>query len=438
LAEGISMNSEHASRLLAFDREHVWHPYAPMRGGVDPYLVKSASGVELTLGDGRVVIDGMSSWWCAIHGYNHPVLNDALQRQMGDMAHVMFGGLTHEPGIRLVETLLGIAPAGLEAVFLADSGSVSVEVAIKMALQYWHVSGQPQRRKLISLRNGYHGDTFGAMSVCDPVNGMHHLFSGMLPEQIFLPAPVCRHDDEFSEQDVESLKALLAERDDVAAVILEPLVQGAGGMRFYAPAYLKRVRQLCNEHGLLLIADEIATGFGRTGEWFACEHAGISPDILCIGKALTGGYMTMAATLATREVSDVLSSKGPGALMHGPTFMGNPLACAVSEASVGLLKTEEWRPQVEMLSKAMASGLDPLKSLETVADVRTFGAIGVVELHESLDVAATQAALIERGVWLRPFGKLLYAMPAYVMAPEQIERLVDAMVEVLRLQAAQA
>lgn len=430
------MNRQHLQQLIALDRQHVWHPYAPMHGNYDPHLVESAQGVRLKLADGREVIDGMSSWWCAIHGYNHPTLNAAISEQLGRMSHVMFGGLTHQPAIDLVNELVELSPEGLESVFLADSGSVSVEVAIKMALQYWQSRGETQRTRLVTLRSGYHGDTFGAMSVCDPVNGMHHLFADLLPQHVFLPAPTCRRDEDFSEVDVAELRAALESRNDLAAVILEPLVQGAGGMRFYCAEYLRQVRRLCDEHRVLLIADEIATGFGRTGEWFACDHAGITPDILCVGKALTGGYMTMAATLATREISETLSTRGAGALMHGPTFMGNPLAASVSLASLGLLRTEAWREQVVMLGAELEAGLAECRALETVSDVRVFGAIGVVELHNPLDVPATQNALLERGVWLRPFGKLLYAMPQYVMTRPDVQQLTSAMSEVLAEQAA--
>ena len=426
------MDKSYTESLLALDRDHVWHPYAPMHSSDQPYLVESASGVRLRLADGRELIDGMASWWSAIHGYNHPHLNRALSEQTQRMAHVMFGGLTHEPAIRLAEALVAITPEPLQSVFLADSGSVSVEVAIKMALQYWASLDRPQKHRLLTIRNGYHGDTFGAMSVCDPVNGMHQLFTGTLTEQLFAPAPTCRRDEDFSDEDIRPFADLLQRHaDEIAAVILEPLVQGAGGMRFYCPEYLRRVRRLCDEHGALLIADEIATGFGRTGELFACEHAGISPDILCVGKALTGGYMTMAATLTTGEVSEVLSSRGPGVLMHGPTYMGNPLAAAVALASIELLRGGEWREQVAMLGEELSVGLKACRDKPGVVDVRVFGAIGVVELERPLDMPAVQRALAKRGVWLRPFGRLLYCMPPYVMSREDIRQLCAAMCDTL-------
>ncbi len=426
------MNKRDTDSLLALDRDHVWHPYAPMHGSNQPYLVESASGVRLRLADGRELVDGMASWWSAIHGYNHPDLNRALSEQAQRMAHVMFGGLTHEPAIRLAEALVAITPEPLQSVFLADSGSVSVEVAIKMALQYWASLGRPDKHRLLTIRNGYHGDTFAAMSVCDPVNGMHQLFTGTLAKQLFAPAPACRRDEDFSEDDIRPLAELLQNHaHEVAAVILEPLVQGAGGMRFYCPEYLRRVRRLCDQHGALLIADEIATGFGRTGELFACEHAGISPDILCVGKALTGGYMTMAAALTTREISETLSSRGPGALMHGPTFMGNPLAAAVALASIELLRGGQWREQVAMLGAELSSGLAACRQMPGVSDVRVFGAIGVVEMERALDMPVVQSALVARGVWLRPFGRLLYCMPPYVMPREDIRLLCAAMCDTL-------
>ncbi len=418
--------------LLKFDRAHVWHPYAPLKDAPPVYPVRAARGVRLELADGRTVIDGMASWWCAIHGYRVPELDRAVQGQLEAMAHVMFGGLTHEPAVRLAERLLEIAPGDFEAVFFADSGSVSVEVAIKMALQYWQAAGRPGRRRLLTIRHGYHGDTFAAMSVCDPVTGMHHLFRGVLPEQIFAEAPSARTDAEFGEQDIADFRDKLERHaDEIAAVILEPIVQGAGGMRFYAPEFLRRVRALCDAHQVLLILDEIATGFGRTGTLFACEQAGIAPDILCVGKALTGGYMTLAAVLANRRVVEGIHA-GAGVLMHGPTFMANPLACSVALASIDLLLGSPWRERIRNIERGLARGLAGLRDAPGVRDVRVLGAIGVVEMERPVDVPAVQRRLIELGVWLRPFGRLLYTMPPYVIAPDELDQLTGAMGTVVR------
>ncbi|MGD1990211.1 MAG: adenosylmethionine--8-amino-7-oxononanoate transaminase, partial [Chromatiales bacterium] len=372
----------------------------------------------------------MASWWCAIHGYNHPLLNDALKNQLDRMAHVMFGGLTHEPAVELCRRIVEMTPQPLEHVFLSDSGSVSVEVAMKMAIQYWHGQKETGRQRFLTIRNGYHGDTFGAMSVCDPVNGMHHLFSGMLPGQLFAPAPGIAPCEQWNESAISPFAALLEEHaSEIAAVILEPVVQGAGGMRFYHPEYLRRVRELCDRHGVLLIADEIATGFGRTGRLFACEHADVVPDILCVGKALTGGYMSLAATLATDEVARGVCADGH-VFMHGPTFMGNPLACSVASASLDLLAGNQWQQSVERIETWLKAELLPLNELAAVQEARVFGAIGVLEMKESLDVARVQAMLVERGVWLRPFGKLLYTMPPYVMSNAELAEVTGAMREV--------
>ena len=414
---------------LERERKQVWHPYAPM---VDPppvYPVREAHGVRLTLEDGRELIDGMASWWCAIHGYNHPRLNEAVTDQLGRMAHVMFGGLTHQPAANLAERLVGLTPAPLDKVFFCDSGSVSVEVALKMAVQYWQARDQGERHRILTVRNGYHGDTAGAMSVCDPVNGMHHLFSAVLPERLFAPAPDCATDDDFSEGCIQGVRDQLeAYAGEVAAVIIEPLVQGAGGMRFHCPRYLQRLRELCDEHGALLIFDEVATGFGRTGHLFACQGAGVTPDILCLGKALTGGYMTLAATMTTREISDVLSTGGPGAFMHGPTFMANPLACAVANASIDELMDSPWQANIARIESGLREGLAPAHQLSNVADVRCFGAIGVIEMTEPADMHWMQPALVERGVWVRPFGTLVYVMPPFVMTDEDLASLTGAMV----------
>ncbi len=412
---------------LDLDHAHVWHPYASVTEPAPVFPVASAEGVRLHLSDGRELIDGMASWWCAIHGYNHPALNAAASEQISRMSHVMFGGLTNEPAVRLAERLVNITPPGLEHVFLADSGSVSIEVAIKMALQYWQGRGE-HRPRLVSLRGGYHGDTLGAMSVCDPVNGMHRLFSGLLPEQLFAPRPECRRDEDFSDDDIAPMRALLeAHGHEVAAVIAEPLVQGAGGMHFYCGAYLRALRRLCDEHGVLLIFDEIATGFGRTGSLFASDAAGVTPDILSVGKAITGGYMTLAATLCTPEVARGISARG--VLMHGPTFMGNPLACAVANASIDLLLAGPWQERVAGLGRALERGLAPARALANVHDVRVFGGIGVIEMHEPADMTWMQPRLVERGVWVRPFGRLLYVMPAYIMEDSDLDTLTSAMVE---------
>jgi adenosylmethionine---8-amino-7-oxononanoate aminotransferase len=416
-------------RLLELDRAHVWHPYAPARGGVPVYPVRSAAGVRITLADGRSVIDGMASWWAAIHGYNHPVLNAAAAEQLDRMAHVMFGGLTHEPAVALAARLVEISPAGLDRVFLCDSGSVSVEVALKLAIQYWYGRGRPGKQRLLTVRGGYHGDTFGAMSVCDPVTGMHHLFTGMLPAQLFAERPRCRYGEPVTDGHLAELAELLAaHRDELAAVVIEPVVQGAGGMYFYAPEYLRRLHALCAENEVLLIFDEIATGFGRTGELFAADHAGVAPDILCLGKALTGGYLSMAATLCTVEVADGVGAGDAGVFMHGPTFMGNPLAAAVATASIDLLLAGPWRQRVATIESTLRSGLEPARHLPGVADVRVLGAIGVIETTEPIDVATVQSAVLDRGVWLRPFGRLLYTMPPYVIDSDDLRAVTAAMV----------
>ena len=417
---------------LAIDNDHVWHPYSAMHSELPVYHVDSASGVYLQLSDGRRLIDGMSSWWCTIHGYNHPRLNQAARDQLDRMAHVMFGGLTHEPAIRLAKTLVDLTPAGLESVFIADSGSVAVEVALKMAIQYWHARGQPDKQRFATLRNGYHGDTLGAMSVCDPVTGMHSLFNSVLPQHFYVPAPDCRFDENCSDDDMSALAQLLEQNHrQIAALILEPIVQGAGGMRFYSPAYLTRARALCDRYQVLLIADEIATGFGRSGKLFACEHAGISPDILCLGKSLTGGYMSLAATLATRQVSNGIDSGDPGVFMHGPTFMANPLACAVANASIELLLGYDWQQRVAEIEGQLQALLAPCRKLEAVKEVRCLGAIGVVEMHQAVDMKSLVPAFVDAGIWVRPFGKLVYLMPAYVISDSELEQLCQRLLAVL-------
>jgi adenosylmethionine-8-amino-7-oxononanoate aminotransferase len=419
--------------LLEFDREHVWHPYGALPAAAAPLPVTSARGVRLTLADGRELIDGMSSWWCAIHGYRHPALDRAIGDQLKRMAHVMFGGLTHEPGIRLAERLLALAPPGLEAVFFADSGSVSVEVAIKMCLQFQRASGRPGRTRLLTVRGGYHGDTFGAMAICDPVGGMHSLFTGVLAEHVFAERPPDGFDAALDEHWAAGVRELVAHHEgELAAIVVEPIVQGAGGMRFHSPACVSLLRQLCDEHGLLLVLDEIATGFGRTGELFACEHAEVAPVVMCLGKSLTGGYVTLAATLCTRAVADAVSDGEGGGLMHGPTFMANPLACSVALASLDLLAQEDWRGRVQEIERGLRAGLDAARELPGVADVRVLGAIGVVQLAGEVDMAAATAAAVRAGVWLRPFRDLIYTMPPYVIAADDLAAVTVAVVDAAR------
>lgn len=426
------MNTLSTEQILDIDRQHVWHPYASITEPLPQYVVSSASGVRLTLADGTELIDGMASWWSVIHGYNHPVLSAAMQAQVEKMSHVMFGGLTHEPAVRLAKLLVDITPKALQKVFFSDSGSVAIEVAIKMAIQYWQAKGQADKYKMLSLRSGYHGDTFAAMSVCDPITGMHELFSGVLPQQLFAEAPQCKFDDEWNEEDIASLKHQLEQQHQhIAAVILEPIVQGAGGMRFYSPHYLRRVRELCDEHNVLLICDEIATGFGRTGKLFASEHAGITADILCLGKAITGGTMTLAATLTTEQISSTICNASPGVFMHGPTFMGNPLACSVAVASLKLLLSSPWQQRIEALEHGLKTGLAPARNLPHVAEVRVLGGIGVVEMQSTVRMQEITAAFVAKGIWVRPFGKLVYLMPPYIISAEDLQQLTNALIEVI-------
>ena len=418
-----------ARDLLCVDRNHVWHPYAPMPAVTRPIVVESASGVRLRTPDGRELVDGMSSWWSAIHGYRHPVLDQAVRDQLGRMSHVMFGGLTHGPAVELARLLVEVTPEELQHVFLADSGSVSVEVAIKMCLQYWRARGRPAKHRLMTWRGGYHGDTFGAMSVCDPEGGMHSLWRDVLPRQVFADAPPDAFDHDYVAHLAETIET---HADELAAVIVEPVVQGAGGMRFHDPRYLHVLRELCHTHDVLLVFDEIATGFGRTGELFGADHAGVSPDVMCVGKALTGGYLTMAATLCSNRVAQGISSAGtgsgsPGVLMHGPTFMGNPMAAAVAHASVSLLLERDWRAEVKAIASALRAGLTPARALPGVREVRILGAIGVIELDHEINMSAATSAAIVAGVWLRPFRNLVYTMPPFISDRQDIAMITAGM-----------
>lgn len=429
--QALHMDNKHTD-ILEFDRKHVWHPYTSMSNPIPSYLVESADGVFISLASGEKLVDGMSSWWSVLHGYNHPELNKALIDQTAKVSHVMFGGLTHEPAVELAKNLIELTPDGLDRVFLSDSGSVAVEVALKMSIQYWHSKQRPEKHKILTVKNGYHGDTFAAMSVCDPVNGMHQLFEPVLMKNLFADAPKTLFGETWDEAEMNALSEMFKKHhNQIAAFIIEPIVQGAGGMRIYHPLYLKACRELCDQYNVLLIADEIATGLGRTGKLFACEWADISPDIICLGKTLTGGYMTLAATLCSEEIANTISEGDAGCFMHGPTFMGNPLACAVANASLNILKRNQWQQQILDIEQTLTHQLSPLKQHVRVNDVRVLGGIGVIEAKQNVAMAEIQKRFVELGVWIRPFGKLIYIMPPFISSSQDLTMLTTAIATVL-------
>lgn len=415
------------------DHNHIWHPYSAMNSDLPVYEVESADGVYLKLKDGRKLIDGMSSWWCMIHGYNHPEMNVAIERQIKSMSHVMFGGLTHKPAIDLTKKLLEITPSSLVKIFYSDSGSVAIEVAMKMALQYWHAKDQTHKKRFVSLRSAYHGDTFAAMSISDPETGMHNLFKNNIAQQIFIPQPSSRFGEPCNKEDIFELEKILKQHaDEVAALVLEPVVQGAGGMWFYSSDYLMQAKILCEKYNILFILDEIATGFGRTGKLFACEHANISPDIMCIGKALTGGYLTLAATITTDDVSSTIDKGNPGVFMHGPTFMANPLACTAAVTSINLLLESNWHQNVKRIESKLKEGLEVCKNNDNVNEVRVLGAIGVVEMKQPVDMKKVTEKFVDAGVWIRPFGKLIYLMPPFIIDNKNLTKLIDSIIDVIK------